>query len=438
MMDDFLRDWPLYLWWLLTNCIMHYLAFDFLLKITGVEGRRYIPLWLAIGGIMTLCAIRFQIPGLFLFYVLMMAVFGKLLLKISWAALSAPAAILFMLHTLIEGEASVVLAFLSANAKLGSYGWLAQVSVSFLSAVLFFLALFFIRRTYAWDLRQSVSSYLYVLLLPCGVFILAIRWALKLDTPAFAAYLSSFGMNASLTALLIMTCAAVIFFLMIGVFCKMVSLSGQEREMALLREQLEGQKTYVEEARKRNEAYASFQHDIANHLLVLSGLLKERRYEEAERFAEKLHESRVSQGLSISTGSPVLDVLLNEKISYARRKGVQVSWDVRIPDSFHGEELDLCVVFANIMDNAVAACAEVKEKRPFLWISTKAKGNLLVIESRNVADIREGQVVKLGTGLSNIRAIAEKYQGAMELEASDGAFQISVLLCSDCNPSGGR
>lgn len=438
MMGVFLQEWPRFLWWLLTNCVMYYLAFDFLLKITGAEGKRYIPLWLAIGGVMTLCALRFQIPGMFLLYVLMVAVFGKLLLKIPWAALSAPAAILFMLHTLIEGEASVILAFLSANARLGSYGWLAQVSVSLVSAALFFLALFFIRKTYAWDLRRSVSSYLYVLLLPCGVFVLAIRWALKLDTPAFAAYLSSFGLNASLTALLIMTGTAVIFFLMIQVFCKMVSLSRQERDTALLREQLDGQRTYLEEARTRNKAYASFQHDIDNHLLVLSGLLKEQRYEEAERFSEKLHESCVSQGLSISTGNSALDVLLREKISYAKRNGIRVSWDVRIPNGFHSEELDLCVVFANIMDNAAAACAEVKGKKPFLWIFTKARGNLLVIESRNDANVRKGQAVKFGTGLSNIQAIAEKYQGTMEMETSDGAFQISVLLCSDRNPLGGK
>lgn len=424
------KPWFLFIWWLLINGAMYYLAFDFLLRVTGAKGRRHLPLWLGIGSGMTLCAFCFQIPGMFFLYVLCLAVFGRLLLKIPWVRLSAPAAIVFTLHTFLEGEMAVILSFLSANVELGAYGGLAQMFLSLASAALFFLLLSWIRKTYAKALRQPISSYLYVLLLPCAAFLLAVRYGLRLDSPAFAVHLSSFGLNASLTAVLVMTGVMGLCLLMIKVFCQLISLSGHEQEAALLAEQLEGQKTYLEEARKRNQAYASFQHDLDNHLLVLSGLLRKQRYEEAGKFAEKLHESCAPLSASISAGAPALDVLLQEKISHAQRSGIKVSWDVRIPESFQGDALDLCVVFSNILDNAIHACVKASCQEPALWISTKARGSLLVIEGRNHAAVRKGQEIKPGIGLNNVRAIAEKYQGTMDLETSEGMFRISVLLCS--------
>ena len=41
---------------------------------------------------------------------------------------------------------------------------------------------------------------------------------------------------------------------------------------------------------------------------------------------------------------------------------------------------------------------------------------------------RGGESVRQGTGLSNIKAVAEKYHGAISIKAGDGAFVLNVLL----------
>ena len=113
---------------------------------------------------------------------------------------------------------------------------------------------------------------------PCGFLILAIRCGLKLDSPIFADYLSSFEVEISLMALLLVLAAAALFFLSIEVFSKTLFLVRQEKDAALLSQQLEGQRRYIEEAKKRNQVYAAFQHDVDNHLLILSGLLEKERF----------------------------------------------------------------------------------------------------------------------------------------------------------------
>lgn len=36
--------------------------------------------------------------------------------------------------------------------------------------------------------------------------------------------------------------------------------------------------------------------------------------------------------------------------------------------------------------------------------------------------------IQWGTGLANIRAVAEKYQGAMEIRTENGVFVLTVLM----------
>lgn len=122
----------------------------------------------------------------------------------------------------------------------------------------------------------------------------------------------------------------------IKVFERIMALSQQETEKALLDNQLREQKIYLAEAQKRDEQLSSFQHDIDNHLSVLSGLLKGRKYSEAEGYFQKLQNASTSLRRSIGTGNPVLDVLLREKIGYAEQNKIEVACHASLPPNLAG------------------------------------------------------------------------------------------------------
>lgn len=415
-------------WWLLVNGTINYLSMDFLLYMTKAEEKRYMLLWLALSLGMTAIAVCFQTPNLFFADVLFLAAFAKAVLRIHWRDMAAPAAVLFTLYTFMEGGAAVILSFLSANVELGSYGSNIQFLVSALMVFCFFSVLLFIRKRYFYAFGRPASAYLYILLLPCIVIVTAIRFGLRLDSMEFAEYLSSFGGGASAVLLLAIGAAAVMFIIMIEVFGKIIYLTEKEKTAVLMSEQLRQQRIYVEEARKRNERYAAVQHDIDNHLLVLSGLLKEKKYVQAGQYADKLCRSEVPAAASASTGKVVLDVLLGEKIGYARDNRIDVVCNVHIPKAFAVEDMDLCVVFSNIMDNAICACKKVEDGNRFIALSARVKSSFLVINARNSTILHPA--VKMGTGLHNIKNIAGKYQGTIEIDCAGNEFCIKVLLCS--------
>lgn len=359
---------------------------------------------------------------------LVLIAFAKAVLKIRSAELVAPITIIFTFYTFIEGYSAFIMSWVSSNFHSPTGGKVEQVLIPLLLDILFFGILQVIKKRYSYTLRQSISSYLYILLLPCAMIVLLIRYGLKLDGRDFEPHLAALGVNARFVVLFTMLGAAVIVFLMIEVFCKIIQLTKHEQAAALLQSQLNGQKVYMEEAAKRSELYSSFQHDIDNHLLVISGLLHDKLFAQAEQYTQKLHISCGELLMNISTGKPILDVLLKEKLSYAKRSHIVVSHDVSVPANFTIEDMDLCVLFSNILDNAITACIDGTQEEKVLSLSAKAKSQFLVVEAINTTSA--SQPIIWGTGLMNIQHMTEKYHGTMETELNNGKFRISVLLCS--------
>lgn len=416
-----------YIWWLLINEVVDYLAFDFLCDVTGTKKKSiYIFAWLLGNGLMITAVVSDWLPGMFFVDIVFLIVFAKGVLHIGWDKLVAPVTILFTCYTFLEGFLAIAMSWISRTVHSAAKGKVLQVLLSCFLVMMYFAGLWFIRRKYVFTLQKSISSYLYVLLLPGILIILSIRYGLRLDSPGFEEHLLGFDIGRSGYACFMMAGAVCLFFLMIEVFCKIMVITEQEKSLVLLGSQAEGQRIYIEEAKKRQEQYSSFHHDIRNHLLVLSGLIREENYEKAQEYAGKLYAGLESLSVSVSTGSEVLDVLLREKEEYARRNQIKVTCSVRIPHEFFVDDMDLCVIFANLMDNAICTCIKSEAKESFLSVSTKCKARFLVIEVVNSSSACE--TITMGTGLHNVKNIAEKYQGTLEIEAGE-AFRVSVLLC---------
>lgn len=185
------------------------------------------------------------------------------------------------------------------------------------------------------------------------------------------------------------------------------------------------QRACAEQAMVRYERTKAFRHDVKNHLTVLDTLLAEGDTARARGYLEKLQASADRLSLPVRTGDPVVDAVLGEKLALAGAEGVEVQLSLTLPPSCRADGLDLCVIFSNALDNAIRACKEVSGKR-WIRIGGRRQGDFLLLEFENSCaspgDFRPG------TGLSNIRAAAERYGGAAAAEKKENSFRLSVLL----------
>ncbi len=412
-------------WWLLFNGWIQYLEIDFLCGVTDKAERKLILLWIGINELYIVAKICLGMTDDFFFHILLLLLFSVNVLNIPWSMAAAPLVIIGTLYTFIEGYSAVCMYWVSRNAESKVWGMGLQIVISVLLSAVYFEILRLVRKRYSDALRWPASSYLYVLLFPCGYIVLLVRIGLKLGSGELEQYFSSIGIDTSITVFFMLSGAMAIFLMMIKIFSIIIDQARRENDMTIMRVQMEGQRIYVEEAEKRNREYSKFQHDIDNHLLVLSGLIRERDCEKAQEYISRLHIKSHFLTELASTGNGVLDILLREKVNYGMRNGIRVSSNVRIPQDFYFDDMDLSVIFANILDNAIQACIAVQCEDKEIFIYTKNHGRFLVIESAN--SWMPGRVEE-GIGLTNIRNVTAKYQGTVEISGTDRQFRISVLL----------
>lgn len=269
------------------------------------------------------------------------------------------------------------------------------------------------------------TPYLGLLLLPGLFFFTAELYILQTSytTISTALSLSEAGKHGGLLFLQMLGLGA----LLSTVYAyRRICQSFQDRAaLTALTQAAQAQKRYVAEAQLRYNATRAFRHDINNHLSVLGRLLDSGNIAAAKAYLDPLQTAANALSLPCQTGSPVVDILLGEKLALAASNGIEPSLSLRLPQTAALDDFDLCVIFANAIDNAIQACLSL-EGKPFLRIQGQRQGDFYFLKFENSCS--PGPLPPRGQGLANVRAVAEKYHGAMTVEKSEGCFCLSVLL----------
>lgn len=282
-----------------------------------------------------------------------------------------------------------------------------------------------------FPLAESGKSGIWILL-PSGLFLFAAELYI-LETSYKEVPLDSIepGKHAALLALQLLSLGTLLSALY--AWQRICRSFQAQAAVALLKRETQAQKTYAAEAKMRYEQTKSFRHDIQNHLSVLDGLLKSGEIRQAQSYLQKLEASANALSFPCYTGHPVVDILLGEKENLAKSKGIRIEISLIFPRPCGVEDPDLCILFSNALDNAIrAGTPDRQEPLPcremFIRITGKQQGDfyLLAFENTCLSQPRR----EIGTGLSNIKAVAEKYKGRMEIETdADGfLFRLYVLL----------
>lgn len=160
---------------------------------------------------------------------------------------------------------------------------------------------------------------------------------------------------------------------------------------------------------------------------MLHKLLKEGKQNEATEYLKNMEI--VSDGLSfqVQTGNVAVDALLSSKLCVAAQKEIQISCSVIVPKQSFIADMDWCVVLSNALDNAINESGEIAKENRWIHISGIQKGNVffLNIENRCRKDTKRPLE---GIGLSNIRAVLNKYNGKMKIEVANNIFKLNLLF----------
>lgn len=204
-----------------------------------------------------------------------------------------------------------------------------------------------------------------------------------------------------------------------------------------------------EEIRKLHESMRSLKHDMKNHLMVTLSYLNDGNEEAAKTYISHIIDKLNTIHSYIETGNSLLNHILNDKLSEARRNGIDIKAEVENLSFERMESMDFSALLSNMLDNAIEAC--LAEKRRFqdaaniageegtdksvpeliVKIYRNQGYEVIVVKNRISASVLdrnpELHTTKEdpeahGKGVLQIRRIIEQYEGECDFYEEDGFF----------------
>lgn len=207
---------------------------------------------------------------------------------------------------------------------------------------------------------------------------------------------------------------------------------------------LESELSYIEQYKKSQERTREFRHDVTNNLTVLMYLLKEGKKSEASVYLDDMVGQVQNLALKYVTGDEMLDCIVAMKTEKMEKENIRFSLEGGLENGLHMKPLEICTIFANLLDNAIEAQKKISDPQKEKWVemSIKKSDQFFVIKIRNATDglvaidrlnkaeryTSKKDISHHGFGLQNIRQTVEGKNGVLKFENSENSFTVSVML----------
>ncbi len=222
-----------------------------------------------------------------------------------------------------------------------------------------------------------------------------------------------------------------VFFGVMGYICR------KKEEQRISERMLESYRNQAE----NNEHILEVHHEIRHHLTALSAYLEQEDYHGAWQYIHKFADDTERLPFVTYTANTLVNSILAEFSGRARCCHTKTTYNIIISSRLNMEDIDLCRMLTNILDNAIEGCQKVSEERRFVRLNLISKDNFLFVKCENACDesllkIANGKykstkndMARHGYGLKIIREIAEKYNGILNVQAHNGIFTVTTNLC---------
>ena len=296
---------------------------------------------------------------------------------------------------------------------------LALAAASALIAVAFFLKLPFHR--YGKDLEQGW------LVIPTLLVFLLLSYILN-------------NLSSPSTIIFCLLTALIAFAVLLRILMFSISLRTTGEQQRERQRQLEFQRRDYQAIRQKMELGRTYRHDMRHHFAALDGMLQRGDDENARLCIQKLCGMLSDLAPESWCSNAAIDAVLSFYISSARDINCPVDTDIRLPSKFPFDELNLCVILANGLENAIHACRELPDGERWIRLAVALTENrrlTISIDNPCASQVHfdaEGFPISTrkgdshGIGLRSIEAATKKYNGLFQCRCKAEQFHLRVVL----------
>ena len=272
---------------------------------------------------------------------------------------------------------------------------------------------------------------------------LLISVAMSVLTFAVAMTLVKIQLNSQNNDILIFICILCVLIMDVFIIYMMVKFIKDNKDklrLSILELQLSEQRAMLEDAGSINKEIRKAEHDLKHHILSVLGTVENGDLEKAKKYLnDLLHEYETNIFKYIFIDNSAINSILNMKISRCRAENIDIK--VEICSNFDGfNDIDICVLLANLFDNAIEASCKVTfpkimlvvhNEKNYLRILVKNHVDISVLAENKMLRTTKPDNKKHGLGIYSISQIVEKYNGMKSYYEKDGYFFADIWLKKD-------
>lgn len=236
--------------------------------------------------------------------------------------------------------------------------------------------------------------------------------------------------------ILLLTCIfLVINIILYTLIHQIQTLQKSKYELQLLKERIKYQEERHNDATAIWNNVRKVQHDMKQHLTVISCHLEDGEIDECKLYVNELIPSIERVGKLIKSDNQVLDYLINSKLCGIKDAQIIVSGSIGNLSDIR--DVDLACLLGNILDNAVEAITPLTNKKIEL-LFMKQNSNRIIICKNTIANsvLKNNNELKStkidgdthGYGHIIINKIVQDYNGMVDYFEEDGMFGVQVIL----------
>ena len=243
--------------------------------------------------------------------------------------------------------------------------------------------------------------------------------------------------NGIIICSIILVCAMIMMIKYIQSLIKIKCI--QDEVIDISKRQNRLQRQYYKKVYDKSEDLRKVRHDFKHHICYLEDLLKRDKSKDALEYLYQVLGAIESSSVNLNySGNEVIDSVISGIISNESNSDIKFTYEGKVSNKLSIEEVDICALIANALENAVEACKKCESDKIIDMKISQYKTDLYIVIRNTYVDYEvdnKGNIVTQkedkehhGYGLKSIRDIVKKYKGDLEIYTKQENFIVEITL----------
>ncbi len=291
-------------------------------------------------------------------------------------------------------------------------------------------------------IRKNQAFFPTTLLIPTSLaLLLLILFSFRVAT-GFTMDIEGIGFTIMLGIILM-----VFIFSSFYVHDQLARLYEERLKLALHAQEREYYYTQCQIMQESVEQVKSVRHDMKFHLATLRSYSNDIKADKISHYVDSLLGKIRTKNIYSDSGNIAFDSILNFKLQPINEDAINVTLYTCIPKDLAMDVADIITIMGNLLDNAVAAVMDCKDKWLNIYIEYSRQTLFIQVKNPFSGVVKydelpnnESKKVKIkstktlgdhGYGLKNVQKAVDKYTGQMEVNHENQVFCVNLLLYVD-------